>query len=168
MSINKERVRWLVDALRSGEYLQGYDFLIRINPNLTVGFCCLGVGCEVALGHDIGYRINTKYYNSPVGLDSYDNVAQQFALPGAVRNWYGFSSSNPNIKILCSQIPIRAYGSWCANCKVLSRNEECEVLRIVTAADANDKYKLNFNEIADGFERMYLQEETNDKGNKHE
>lgn len=50
MAVNRENVQKWVDALRSGEYQQTRGRLQRTNPGKRgqpVGFCCLGVACEV-------------------------------------------------------------------------------------------------------------------------
>lgn len=44
--MNRERVQLWVDALRSGEYVQGADYLRDSGKH-----CCLGVAMEVALKH---------------------------------------------------------------------------------------------------------------------
>src|SRR5688572_1809194 len=50
MMANKEAIRLWVDALRSGDYVQG-----RGNLHLSSedSYCCLGVACDVALKNEV-------------------------------------------------------------------------------------------------------------------
>lgn len=85
--MKEDKMKLLVAALRSGEYMQGRDTL-RYGDN----FCCLGVACEV-------YRKETgegkwekdeDYTPFRVGEER-----QTADLPLAVRDWFGFSLRNP-------------------------------------------------------------------------
>jgi len=125
---NKERVKKLVDALRSGEIKQTRGAL-----NVEGRMCCLGVACEVfrretgqgewknSMGCN-GFGIGTTEYNT-------------FLLPPSVREWFGFTGSNPEI-----------YGG-----------ETTEYLD-QSAAYFNDSLQESFDSIATRFEKRYLKD----------
>jgi hypothetical protein len=78
VSVNKERVQLLVDALRSGKYEQG-RLLLWDDQNDR--YCCLGVATRIAIEH--GVVPDDRYVWSHTGLHD------------EVRKWYGFISGNP-------------------------------------------------------------------------
>lgn len=52
--VNKENMRLVVAALRSGKYPQGTGMLKQVTSDGTVlGYCCMGVMCEVAMEHGV-------------------------------------------------------------------------------------------------------------------
>ena len=55
MAVNKERIKLWVDALRSGDYQQGFRAMSRIKTEGGDSFvnCCLGVACEVAMANGL-------------------------------------------------------------------------------------------------------------------
>lgn len=81
--VNKERVRLWVDALRSGEFEQGRGKLQRNGK-----FCCLGVGCEVAMrnGHPIDRHTLPFDDETRVAYDGSTNY-----WPGHVYDWFGIT-----------------------------------------------------------------------------
>ena len=50
--VNKENMRLVVAALRSGRYLQGRGRLKQIFK-YSISYCCMGVMCEVAMEHGV-------------------------------------------------------------------------------------------------------------------
>lgn len=142
--VNKERVRLLVDALKSGEYAQIDGTLGSIAPDGQRSYCCLGVACEVALQNgvenvnrddtvpreDHGYRYNI----------SYNRISS--TLPREVQRWYGFSNDNPVL---------------------LKHNDQPQ-----NATYANDVLNLTFSQIGDLFERKYLNDESSTSGSEEE
>lgn len=50
--VNKENMRLVVAALRSGRYLQGHGRLKEIFKD-SIHYCCMGVMCEVAMEHGV-------------------------------------------------------------------------------------------------------------------
>lgn len=129
MQPNKQAIRQLVDALRSGRYKQVKDAL-RIDDS----YCCLGVACDISgLGEwkgtniydDDGRFVETQWsYRLPNG------VAHSSVLPPPVAYYYGFESVNP----------------------LLSD----EFGNMYEASAFNDQKDYDFNKIADLFEREYL------------
>lgn len=76
--------RW-VNALRSGEYQQTKNWLVREN-----GYCCLGVLCEIAVQDGVVIEEAGGYTSVEDNDDrSYED------LPKAVQHWAGLDSENP-------------------------------------------------------------------------
>jgi len=68
------------DALRSGDYAQGQEYL-----NCNNCFCCLGVLCDLYL-KNVGYdKLPVKVFNNKTV--SYDGV--EAVLPPVVQDWAG-------------------------------------------------------------------------------
>lgn len=57
--LNKEAIRKWIEALRSGDYRQGYHKLRNYNKDEDDTFCCLGVACDV-LKEDLEGEWNMK------------------------------------------------------------------------------------------------------------
>ncbi len=76
--MNKERVMAWVAALRSGEYEQTQGCLHKDNA-----YCCLGIGCVVAMKGGLELELGTSYANRV----TYDGHAG--GMPGKVREWFG-------------------------------------------------------------------------------
>ena len=137
--VNKERIRLLLDALRSGKYLQGTGQL-RFDDN----FCCLGVACDIykennpdrASWENHGY-FRTRYDG--------DDDGSSMELPSEVSSWYGFHTSDPRFYV-----------------EKLPQELQAEIAKVdpppypLTATMLNDQVKLTFPEIADCFEAQYL------------
>jgi len=89
--MNSEVKQKWIDALRSGEYIQGQK-----NLESEGKFCCLGVLCDLAVKDGVPVLV-TKDSRSRHVLDSvsftrYDGSAA--VLPEKVRNWAGLSYSD--------------------------------------------------------------------------
>jgi hypothetical protein len=82
VTVNKERVQLLVDALRSGEFQQRHGDLRGNAHGGGVSYCCLGVATEVALR------------NGAMCLEAWGGTALHWRLA----QWYGFESGNPIIR----------------------------------------------------------------------
>src|SRR5688572_17427036 len=94
MVVDKNRVRELVNALRSGKYVQANGVLGRFDGLGAKRHCCLGVACEVAISH--GLLIKAKQgepRSDGSGHIFYDE--ERGYLPDKVRDWFGFTSTNP-------------------------------------------------------------------------
>lgn len=137
MAVNKERVRLLVDALRSGEFEQGRATL-RTQADT---YCCIGVGCEIARRNGIG--IEWEMDTRGACCDTCDpgpelaRVKRWFfdgqtaAFSEKVKDWYGFPDVDPS----------------------LSDGDS-----MLTMIGANDIRGMNFAGIADLIEARYLNE----------
>lgn len=53
--MNQEFKKEWIEALRSGEYIQGKNVLKRLEDNVIVTHCCLGVACEL-----LKYKLELK------------------------------------------------------------------------------------------------------------
>ncbi len=92
---NKDRIRKLVEALRSGEYTQGIGQLTFIDKDGNEKDCCLGVACKVAIKD--GLELSVVRVGD--GL-AYGTERETGILPSSVREYYGFSARNPALNVL--------------------------------------------------------------------
>jgi len=134
--------KWL-NALRSGEYLQGKDSL-QPAPN---SFCCLGVLCDIAIKE--GAVNNGQWIESDEGnglkfasgmlSDEADFYAQHYQeeedgeLPRTVRRWAEIDSCNPQV--------------------LVTINEEGHQKQL-SLAELNDTWNYDFRKIADLIEKQ--------------
>ena len=86
----KENIKKWVDALRSGNYLQGSGRLCyRLEGETTERYCCLGVACEV-------YRQEVEQGEELLPKLLYTNFSSYngkiYYLPKTVRDWLGIVS----------------------------------------------------------------------------
>jgi len=77
--------KW-VDALRSGDYKQGQNYLRTNN-----GFCCLGVLCDL-----YGKEHNVEWELVDAGI-YYEFQDKKAILPLSVIEWAGVEDDNPEI-----------------------------------------------------------------------
>ena len=78
------KAEW-VRRLRSGNYVQGRDFLrVKGSDGNPDRYCCLGVLCEIAEEAGVVSRFDTgyEYY-------CYGRERQNYGLPRRVREWAG-------------------------------------------------------------------------------
>lgn len=150
MTVNKERVRLLVDALRSGEFEQCEGRLRSADDK----YCCLGVGAEIARRHGIGIEWDDSESHVCEGPDcklppmkdwKFNGVMS--ALGPDVLEWYGF-----------------AEWDFSGGDVALGRVTLPDDLRVdLSAIGANDDFHLSFEKIADLIEARYLTEEVEGK-----
>lgn len=150
---NKDRVRLLVEALRSGDYEQAFGELGVVHGDLQKN-CCLGVACEVAKanGLDIEVAIDEDYGTTIY----YDN--ESGTLPASVADWYGFEDSDPFLKLTQEDIQY-----------IIANNPSLSTLVDGTsyysprtnfgATTFNDSLNKDFSTIADRFESTFLGDE---------
>lgn len=129
---NKDNIRLWVDALRSGQYVQGHGAL-RPEEGL---YCCLGVACEVAGAN--GIELNREYegYADPHVKGSFYSGG----MPQVVTKWLGLKGhpreSSGDLELPefphDPEFPARWLAAW------------------------NDEYNADFNQIADIIERNLL------------
>ena len=89
------------------------------DDDLPVGYCCLGVLCDVAIKAGVQVRVDVDIEH---GNAHYDG--DWMALPESVKNWAGLKVSSPAVP----------FG-----------HEDC----LESLAELNDEAGLNFDEIAD-------------------
>lgn len=128
---NKERIRLLVDALRSGNYQQGNAVLgYRDYGAGTDRFCCLGVATEVAIANGClltrvdGVSNGKRAFIYEDGGEEH-SITRGIYLHPVVQEFYGFDTYNPR-------------------------------LNAGHAADLNDVQGWDFNQIAQAFEDTFL------------
>jgi hypothetical protein len=123
--INKTNIRKWVKALRSGKYKQTSGTLKD-----DVGYCCLGVACDVFAKETGKGKWRTtdfsgKQFITDLGTD--EEMIHEADLPPAVMRWFGIRKSDPVLR---------------------SRGQ--------TASHVNDVEGWDFDEIASAIERKYL------------
>lgn len=84
MKPNREHIKLWVDALRSGKYKQG-----RASLKYSVGFCCMGVACDISSLGEWQVRLSSEE-EIYLGSGCY--------LPYDVQMWLGLREENPRIK----------------------------------------------------------------------
>jgi hypothetical protein len=93
--VNKNAQSWL-KALRSNAYVQTTGFLHRTTttPFSKIGWCCLGVACDVyqkKVG-DLTITQNVIPYELDTQIEEFDG--QNNVLPEKVRAWLGLRTSS--------------------------------------------------------------------------
>lgn len=78
--------KW-VQALRSGEYEQGYKTLVSVNDKGDDCFCVLGVLCNIATEHGVGEWFHNSYGDT-IGSSKYGHLAP------SVQDWSGVRFGN--------------------------------------------------------------------------
>lgn len=127
MTLNKERIKLFVTALRSGQYAQTRHTL---HDTIDNSYCCLGVACRVAKLNGLELE-EIEERSIHYGTASFNGVTTE--LPKAVIKWYGFDSDG-DLSLVHHSLDDKSY----------------------TAMEANDRDGLSFSEIADLVEETYL------------
>jgi len=155
---NKERVALGVTALKSRSedgspvYPKGRMKLHRINSEGKSSWCCLGVLSKVAIENgclatsEIGPLGEWETEHSSGDQQEIFGCSSEF-LPPEIQEWYGFDSLNPRIKTPEGNL-VQAT-TW--NDFGKDREQSGASLLPVIEED--------FDAIADGFARTYLEEE---------
>lgn len=161
-----ENMQKLVAALRSGKFQQAKGKLNRVtvpgyikdaieNGNLeedyagdnaqTLGNCCLGVACELAVADGVVYKRERVSYDGE-RIVGYGEDEQENFLPYEVADWLGFPEQrdlyfdmSDKVGELSDKIP--AYAKL--------RIEDNNGKFFVQASDLNDRYDYTFDMIAD-------------------
>lgn len=138
MKAYRERIRLLVDELRTTDKQQGKGNLCKIVDEVAE-YCCLGVATELAMRHGVEIDV----LEQTVGNTIYRNYDGRYGnLPTKVSNWFGFVDETDDEE---GDDPILYLSSY--------RDRSC-----TTAIHANDYLHLTFAQIADAFEETYLRE----------
>lgn len=131
---NTENMQKFVDALRSGNYVQGQNALERMDASGKMTNCCLGVACRVAIANGLALEVIRK---EGVGATHFDE--ETAFLPKRVKDWLGVETGNPVLKAFDPDTMVEGVD-----------------LDILTATFLNDTHNYTFSQIADAFERTYL------------
>ena len=136
-TVNK--VRLLVEDLRTPGLIQATRYLTVPNESGADGDCCLGRGCKVAIANGLkgveAIRTGTNVDYRYIAADPIVHLGTQehhegAVLPPPVAEWYGFDKINP--LLTCPDGSIR------------------------DATSLNDELKWNFEQIAYAFEVTFL------------
>lgn len=128
--LNLNRIRKFIAALRSGEYTRGTGALTYEAADGSYRDCCLGVACKVAIAD--GLELPTGKFSGTHTV-FYGTRKEVAILPPEVRDFFGFESSNPALRLADDTM--------------------------VFATTLNDSFGFSFAKIADAFERTYLPED---------
>lgn len=92
------KAQW-VAALRSGDYTQGRDRLVTINPDGSKEYCCLGVLCDLAVKSGLGIRVEDRemHYGNLHALSYADG--QLYGLPVEVEEWAGMPGDGTLVEL---------------------------------------------------------------------
>jgi hypothetical protein len=95
--VNQEiKDRW-INALESGEYVQGVSALHTVSDDGVHHFCCLGVLSDLAYREGV---VDRRVTSSTTGERFYlYGECSMMALPPKVAEWAGLRSINPQIGI---------------------------------------------------------------------
>lgn len=126
--INADRLRTAIAALRSGQYPQGKSRLRNAH-----GYCCLGVLTDVAIKHG-GMDLAAQVHQD-VRAKGWNSWYDLGSLSPVVQQWYGLTTPDPLLPIASGRLAQNTRASSC-----------------------NDSLNLSFDQIADGFERLLLED----------
>lgn len=140
-------------ALRSGDWPQTRGVLHRIKSiyaSSPVGFCCLGVACEVAIKQGLALErvplLTAMRYGSRQTNRQHGSTTA--TLPDEVMDWFGFAYDNPPLKVpdeVACEID---------DAQFPGERESCSGLW--NAAQLNDDLHFTLAQIGDCFEYTYL------------
>jgi hypothetical protein len=146
VTINKDRLRLGLEALRGGEYRQTLQALCKQDDQGNRSFCCLGVLTDVAIKNGlVGLTERVNRDGVTVGyLAEGARHPETGLLPPSVARWYGLPHVGP--KLLPTAEQYEEFG--------LVHGEQYE------ATELNDDLGMDFVQIADTFENTYLKEDS--------
>lgn len=138
MMDQKIRTQW-VQALRSGDYLQGQHYLVQLISEGVRRHCCLGVLCELAVqagvippsvqaGEELALTFGTGPYRSKA------------TLPLPVLSWAGLESADPLVM------------TPAGSAHLTEMNDGSPLLQESTDPAHRRGYMYTFDEIADAIE----------------
>jgi hypothetical protein len=155
-TIRADRLLKGLEALRSDRFTQGRGKLRRQDTaDGIVKHCCLGVLTEIALEDPEFVVCDTDAQGAALMvLDYASSVAEIIwtvnsnTLSYSVRDYYGLPDDDPQLEELLSEDHEEHECGGPGNCPYEDS---------YSASNANDDLRWTFNEIADAFERTYLQ-----------
>lgn len=89
--MNPEVKALWVDALRSGDYVQGARALKTKENTGEPRYCCLGVLCDVAIKNGVNL---SEEWDASINAYTYDG--SDLVLPHLIVKWAGLAGSNPD------------------------------------------------------------------------
>lgn len=153
------RRRGLVAALMSGDHQQVRKWLAT-----PLGFCCLGVACEVAMAGGLemwkvqradgaGRSTVARFFYTPAADTG---GGSERVLPHVVKEWFGFSHENPHLEVpehLLIKYGDRTTGDF----KQLKLSKLGRSL--FEAAELNDDVQMTLQDIGECFQYTFLRED---------
>jgi hypothetical protein len=130
--VNPEIKKMWVDALRNGEYQQGYNYL-AVHQGESVHFCCLGVLCDLAKQRGVIDSNQDEYGRYSYG--TYSNFTD-VVLPKGVQEWAGLTVDNPELEV------------------ELNNEYEEEFVTEVRLSELNDDHGFDFEKLANLIEKQ--------------
>ena len=130
---NKERMLLWAKALLSGEFKQGKQVLVQIDPQGQEFHCCLGVVCKVAIANGLSLRVEYEGGDRGGKVIAFGGAKNNAVLPQEVMDWLDIDEPNPSLRI--------EDRGW------------------VAASGLNDAYDYDFEAIAKAIIRTYDLEE---------
>lgn len=119
--MNQEVKRLWVEALRSGDYQQGRNYLIEDETFSKPSYCCLGVLCELYRQEVGGFweyqREDDAVYSFVAKDDEEGCDASTTLLPSLVMEWAELSGSDPAVEIEDGSLQYR-------NCTLSALNDD--------------------------------------------
>jgi hypothetical protein len=138
--VNEHNVRLVVEALRSGEFPQGFGRLANMLSGGKIQYCCLGVMCEVAIRNGVQLEITEGE-----GARRYDGV--EGLLPVRVAQWLELGGKELGMDL--SDDPLARLVS-----PLVSSSAGQQAMEL---SSLNDTFEWTFNEIADAIEASWLE-----------
>ena len=140
--VNKANMRLVVAALRSGKYPQGTGRLKEVDVSgKAIGYCCMGVMCEVAIEHGVPVQVNRYALGSETRKAETFDGSPSF-LRRNVANWLGLDTDVE----LDVDLTVGVDGN-----------------QLISASYVNDELKWPFERIADSMEDYYKLAEDDDE-----
>lgn len=146
--MNKEIKQLWIEALRNGEYEQGFGYLCQTNslkPDFKYSYCCLGVLMEL-YQKEFPTLMSSK-------LISPDNIGCDFLVKNYSSNNNTYNDSN-NSKLLSEDVMIWAGISKGSILNLYTTEGEKSRNYTHSLVTINDNMRKSFNEIADLIEEQ--------------
>ena len=111
--MNEQVKNLWVEALRSGDYQQGRNYLIESETFSNPNYCCLGVLCEL-----YRERVGGSWEYQPEENEAYSFVAKDgeegrdastICLPSSVMEWAELPDSDPSVEAGDELLPLASY-----------------------------------------------------------
>lgn len=146
------------DALRSGEFQQATGTLTRTAspnwvddttgnvPEATIGSCCLGVACELAIKDEVISKTKeTRDDGETVYIYGSNEEEGSAYLPSEVQEWMGVTDRNVYFDM--TDFDFEPFGGLKYGQEQASHKNDGKI--IIEASILNDSYVFTFEQIAD-------------------
>lgn len=156
--VNEKNMDKFLAALRSGEFNQVSGRLCQTDPEgAPEGFCCLGVGSELAY-QDGDIELTKEVYNTGTLSNPYFRTRyglEELLAPVQLMEWLGIPEDNRSVEGTGNNIVFfKAHEVIDADILYNHGHEDDEL----SATELNDDLNLPFEVIADVFENEFKKE----------